>query len=1160
MKILKIMIVLLILTLSVGAVCAAENSTSDVLSADSQEVLEITPNEVYSTGDASFSDLKDEIDNASTYLELTKDYAFNNETDDDNGIFITKSNFVLNGEGHTIDAKFQSRIFVITGNNITISNLNLINGNKTGGFGGAINSTGTLTLNDIIFNNNHAGNGGALYIGGETTINNALFSENKAENGGAILIQGETEINNVTFNNNHADAGGALYIDGETTINDSIFNNNNATNGGAILAQDEAKINNSTFNNNQAENGGAIFNKNYTTEITYCEFSNNTAEWGGSVYSSNKTLISNSAFSNAISKYAAAVYAEGNISIKNSTFEDLYANQTAGAIGVKSLTDMEINNCTFSNTAATKNGGAIFIDIDSKPIETYILNSMFINSTGDFGGALVQLGGNISIINSIFINNTAQYDGGAIFVSNTLLSMNNTIFESNKLMDNETFNGGAIYLDDSVFNIFNSDFDNNTKNAIYTYDSYGYMDNSTFKNNGEAIHCVFAGNNTFKNITLNNDIMVLNDTNYLSIMSGNGIKLELINNTINVTNLPARFDLRDWEWLTPVKNQGAMGSCWVFGVSGGLESELKKATGVAYDFSENNIQNTLLQYSKIGVIGNEEGGYLDEALSYFLSWIGPFPKEYDTYDELGKLSPILFTDKNIHIQDAILLKEIKNSSDIEEYKKAVMKYGAIAITYYAYQEAPYYNNKTAAQYQNNTTQQDHSVSIVGWDDTFSKENFIVTPPGDGAWIIKNSWDTDWGDKGYGYISYYDIGMVGYKYNPIFIIENTENYTTNYQTDLGGSLNIEEYSKDVSYKVNYEISGNELVSAVGTYFANEDEEYLLEIYLNNELVHTQNGTAPYRGYHTVKLTKEIPVKAKDIITAIMTKESIPFINKSRQHYLENVSFVNYGGEWEDPVKENKTFTLKVYTKNLAIYTEDLVKIYKNDSNFEANIGVANETVTFEINGRNYTRVSDENGTALMTINLEPGNYTIKTMFNGTAVENNITVLPTLIADNLVKYYRNASQFYIYLIDGEGNSIADINITMNINGVLYNRTTNENGSAKLNINLPPGEYILTAIDPITGLQMSYTITVLPTLSAADLEMKYKDGSTFNATVVDGQGNPLKGAIVKFNINGVLYNRTTDAKGIAKLNINLISGKYIITSEYDGLKISNTITIKG
>uniref|UniRef100_UPI0034578E5F SpaA isopeptide-forming pilin-related protein n=1 Tax=uncultured Methanobrevibacter sp. TaxID=253161 RepID=UPI0034578E5F len=194
--------------------------------------------------------------------------------------------------------------------------------------------------------------------------------------------------------------------------------------------------------------------------------------------------------------------------------------------------------------------------------------------------------------------------------------------------------------------------------------------------------------------------------------------------------------------------------------------------------------------------------------------------------------------------------------------------------------------------------------------------------------------------------------------------------------------------------------------------------------------------------------------------------------------------------------------------------------------------------FEINGRNYTRVSDENGTALIAINLGPGNYTIKTLFNGTTVENTITVLPTLIADNLVKYYKNASQFFISLIDGESNPISGVNITMNINGVFYNRTTNEKGTAKLNINLPPGEYILTAIDPLTGLQMSYNIT--------------------NVTVLDGQGNPLANAAVKFNINGVFYTKHTDSKGIAKLNINLMSGKYIITSEYDGLKISNTITI--
>ena len=187
------------------------------------------------------------------------------------------------------------------------------------------------------------------------------------------------------------------------------------------------------------------------------------------------------------------------------------------------------------------------------------------------------------------------------------------------------------------------------------------------------------------------------------------------------------------------------------------------------------------------------------------------------------------------------------------------------------------------------------------------------------------------------------------------------------------------------------------------------------------------------------------------------------------------------------------------------------------------------------------------------------YTIKTTYNGASVENNIEVLPTLIAQDLVKYYRNASQFYVSLIDGEGNPVKNTEIRMNINGVFYDRTTNENGTARLNINLNPGEYILTAIDPLTGLQMSYTITVLPTLNASDLEMSYKDGSSFNVLVLDGQGNPLANAAVTFNINGVFYTRYANSSGIAKLNINLMSGKYIITSEYDELRISNTITIK-
>ena len=107
--------------------------------------------------------------------------------------------------------------------------------------------------------------------------------------------------------------------------------------------------------------------------------------------------------------------------------------------------------------------------------------------------------------------------------------------------------------------------------------------------------------------------------------------------------------------------------------------------------------------------------------------------------------------------------------------------------------------------------------------------------------------------------------------------------------------------------------------------------------------------------------------------------------------------------------------------------------------------------------------------------------------------------------------------------------------------------------------PGTYILTAIHPLTGLQMSYNITVLPVLTGEDVEMKYLDGTQFKATLVNGQGKPLSSVKVTFNINGVFYDRTTDENGIARLNIRLMAGEYIITSQYESAVTSNKITIK-
>ena len=250
---------------------------------------------------------------------------------------------------------------------------------------------------------------------------------------------------------------------------------------------------------------------------------------------------------------------------------------------------------------------------------------------------------------------------------------------------------------------------------------------------------------------------------------------------------------------------------------------------------------------------------------------------------------------------------------------------------------------------------------------------------------------------------------------------------------------------------------------------------------------------------------------------------------------------------------------------TIISEDLVKIEKAPDKFEATFtdengtALANTKVTFEIMGGTYTRTTDANGTARMDINLVAGEYiiTITNPVTGEVKENVIIVLPRIIASDLTKYYKNESQFIVVLLDDEGNPVkAGETVTFNINGVFYNRTTDANGTAKLNINLRNDTYIITS--EYKGCQVANSVTVLPILTAKDLTKKYGTPDQFEATLVDGQGKPFANQTVAFNINGVLYQRTTNSDGIAKLNINLQAGEYIITSYYDDFSIANKVTV--
>ena len=268
--------------------------------------------------------------------------------------------------------------------------------------------------------------------------------------------------------------------------------------------------------------------------------------------------------------------------------------------------------------------------------------------------------------------------------------------------------------------------------------------------------------------------------------------------------------------------------------------------------------------------------------------------------------------------------------------------------------------------------------------------------------------------------------------------------------------------------------------------------------------------------------------------------------------------------------NVTYSKSEDTREPVIYGEDLSMYYKNGSWYEVSIyqdgkiinSQNNDSkVIFNVNGVNYTKEL-VNGKASIGINLNPGNYTITTFYHytdGLATKtNNIEVLSTILANDVFKFFRNGTQYCAKFLDGCGSPLVNASVIFNINGVFYKKQTDDNGMAKLNINLRPGVYILTAMHPDT-LMYGSNITVLSTILANDVVKFFRNGTQYCAKFLDGCGSPLVNASVTFNINGVLYKKQTDYEGIARLNINLFPGKYILTAMHpDGLMYGYNITV--
>lgn len=286
-----------------------------------------------------------------------------------------------------------------------------------------------------------------------------------------------------------------------------------------------------------------------------------------------------------------------------------------------------------------------------------------------------------------------------------------------------------------------------------------------------------------------------------------------------------------------------------------------------------------------------------------------------------------------------------------------------------------------------------------------------------------------------------------------------------------------------------------------------------------------------------------------------------------NYTATVTY--YGDDKYQSV--NTTLDIEV-VNGLLIIAPDVFKYYHGPERFViyttdyAGNPIDGIDLQITINGVTYNR-SSNNGKTSLPLNLESGNYTVNVVFNGNSdyeaqnVTSQVEIESTIYAENVVKVFKNGTQYYALFLDSEGNPLANTQVTFNINGVFYNRTTNATGWAKLNINLEAGEYVLTATNPVTGESKGTNVTVLSQFAEHSALVKNYGDPTPYVVKIRAKDGSIAGAgeVVTFNINGVLYNRTTNASGEAKLNINLQPGEFIITSTYNGESTSDIITIK-
>lgn len=322
--------------------------------------------------------------------------------------------------------------------------------------------------------------------------------------------------------------------------------------------------------------------------------------------------------------------------------------------------------------------------------------------------------------------------------------------------------------------------------------------------------------------------------------------------------LPEQFDLRD-KINIYVRNQGNYGLCWDFTSIKCLETYLALHDYGEYDFSELHVDYlTSSEFGKVRELHGE--GNFNEFINYYQSGYGPvleeecpYYKEYssDEFEELFDLMPKVYV---LETKGFPSIDKINNSYSDEELKlfrdtikKHIIENGSVYAFFNVEDEGDYKERNLYSTY-GETLKNPHAMSVIGWDDNYSKYNFKDqngnSPKHDGAYIVVNSWGESFNDKGFLYVSYDD-----------YWIESSMEGITKATTDVN-ELNSITFKDENLYSALKEELGRKILNYNDnsrTIYVNDGYKKIEKLNLSNKNITDLSGIENFTGLNELNLS-------------------------------------------------------------------------------------------------------------------------------------------------------------------------------------------------------------------------------------------------------------------------------------------------------------------